>query len=696
MVIDVNDCKYQSDASADDRLVPAASRIDNITKKNIQVIVPQGTYTRQSFLEKLGGAVNSRLYVYNNVVDDNTAYVDYLQNNGFARVEQVIDNLNYRFAMIDDENGLFYGLTLDTSIVTTGTFRTNESLCTRRMTIDHGEVAPIGGAVPTAASGHNMALESSLQKMTTQLSKATGNDTITPSGAVADATKFEYYALADSPILPVGGNRDPIKDFDTTNIAFFEWSFDLERVDTAAAKRGARDTYACCVMTNDYLLSTHNPIAPSVDLATFQVNPNINGDNGDMPVGFFGVYERLNTDANDTILNSEVVLFENEYLQQANASKYRDDEGGGTQYIMNENARYERKLIFQNRDGNTIEFTSFKFIIYSVDTGEVLEDQDAINVGKNMGTRKYYYQLLGLEGGYGTGAWRVLYDQRNSDSYIPAQIVEDGSLAKMVNSGRGDANYNNARCDVGLKPLLAMKNPIVPTSNDPQDGDFFFNPCGTFALAIDYHAPNYAGGVGAQAKDIFLNRIIPSYGFQSQGVIRNILGVDYLDPVFLQADGRTPIAFLDAVSTSTKEVQKIDNRKIPNIFQSERGFTAGYTEIYSDLNSYNIEVTSLPIKTYNTTSRQKDYNTKPFVNPAGAIRPVVFNVPTLIEGETTQINSVYLTKEVKPTIAKFISLDNAERIKLNTLEIKITRAETNEEADEITDCKLELIIKNKT
>ena len=110
----------------------------------------------------------------------------------------------------------------------------------------------------------------------------------------------------------------------------------------------------------------------------------------------------------------------------------------------------------------------------------------------------------------------------------------------------------------------------------------------------------------------------------------------------------------------------------------------------------NIEITSLPIKTYNTTSRQKDYNTKPFVNPAGSIRPVVFNVPTLIEGETTQINSVYLTKEVKPTIPKFISLDNAERVKLNTLEIKVTRAETNEEADEITDCKLELIIKNKT
>ena len=491
VVIDVNDCKYQT-PQGDDFLVPEASRIDNITKKNIQVIVPKGTYTRQSFLEKLGAAVNSRLYVYNQVPDDNTAYVTFLKANGFPRVEQVIDNFNYRFAMVDDENGLFYGLTLDTSIVSNGSFRTFESLCTRRMTIDHGEVAPIGGAVPTAASGHNMALESSLQKMTTQLSKATGNDTITPSGAVADATKFEYYALADSPILPVGGNRDPIKNFDTTNIAFFEWSFDLERVDTDAAKRGARDTYACCVMTNDYILSTHNAIAPSVELATFQVNPNINGDNGDMPVGFFGVYERLNTDANDNILNSEVVLFENEFIQQADASKYRDDEEGGTQYIMNQNARYERKLIFQNRDGNTIEFTAFKFIIYSVDTGEVLDEQDVINVGENMGTRKYYYQLMGLEGGYGTGAWRVLYDQRNSDSYIPSQIVEDGSLAKMVDSGRSSGSYANARCDVGLKPLLAMKNPIVPTSNDPQDGDFFFNPCGTFALTIDYHAPNYA------------------------------------------------------------------------------------------------------------------------------------------------------------------------------------------------------------
>ncbi len=673
-------------------------RIDEMVYANIQVVIPKGTYTRQSFLQKLSAEVNNTLYERNQQEDENINYLAYLQSNGYARIEKVLNNLNYRFAIVDDENGLFYGLTLDTSIVSQGTFRTSESLCQRRMTVDHGEDAPIGGADPTAASGHNMAKESSLQKMTTQTSKATGNDTITPSGAVADATKFEYYALADSPLIPISGNRQPIKNFDTTNICNFEWSFDLENVDADAPNRGARDTYACCVMTNDYMLAMHNGKAPSVELATTQVNPNINGDNSDMPVGFFGVYERLNTNAQDDILNSEVVLFENEFIQSASASAYRDDSGGTyPNYIMDENARYERKLIFQNRDGNTIEYTSFKFVIYCVDTGDIKdEEQILLNSGKGMGTKKYFYQLQGLASAFGEGEWKVLYDQRNTDSYIPAQIVEDGSLAKMVDSPRTDGGYDDGRLDVGLKPLLAMKNPVIPTSNDPQDGDFFFNPCGTFALTIDYHAANYAGGVGAQAKDIFLNRTIQTYGFQSQGVLRNVLGVDYLDPAFLDSDGKTPISIAALTTPNLTRPKTIDNHKNPNIFQSERGFFAGYTDVYSDLNSYNIEIQSLPIKTYNTTSRELDYTTKPFINPAGAIRPVVFNIPTLIDGETTDINSVYINKEVKPTIPKFISLDNAERVKLNTLEIKVVRANTNEEADEIVGCNLELIIKNNT
>ena len=669
-------------------------QISDLTRSNIQALIPKGTYTRQKFLQTLADNFNDGFFLDN--VDglyDNLAYVDFLQDNGYPRVEKVLNNLNYRFAIIDDENGLFYGLTLDTSIVSQGTFRPRESLCVRRMTCDHGEVAPIGGAVPTAASGHNMALESSLQKMTTQTSKATGNDIIIPVGEVADATKFEYYCLGDSPLLPVSGNRNPIKNYDTSNISFFEWSFDFENVNTNAPKRGARDTYACCVMTNDYLLGSHNDIAPNVDLATFQVNPNLNGNNGDMPIGFFGLYERLNTNAEDEILNSEVVLFENEYLQQADGDTYRSRGG----FCMDENARYERKFIFQNRDGNTTEFSSFKFIIYCVDTGSpATNEPDLLQDGSSFGQRKYYYQLLGLEGSGLEGSWTLLYDQRNSDSYIPPSIMEDGSLAKMVDSARADANYENARCDVGLKPLLCMKNPVVPSTNDPQDGDFFFNPVGSFALTIDYHAANYAGGVGAQAKDIFLNRTIDTYVMQSQGVLRNVLGIDYLDPVFLQTNGRTPIANDNVPSANDDDLQPTENRKNPNIFQSERGFFAGYTDVYSDLNSYNIEIQSLPIKTYNTTSRQLDYTTKPFVNPAGAIRPVVFNVPTLIDGTTTNINSVYINKEVKPTIPKFISLDNAERIKLNTLEIKIVRANTNEEADEIVDCNLELIIKNNT
>ena len=108
---------------------------------------------------------------------------------------------------------------------------------------------------------------------------------------------------------------------------------------------------------------------------------------------------------------------------------------------------------------------------------------------------------------------------------------------------------------------------------------------------------------------------------------------------------------------------------------------AGLTKLSSDDQRYNIEV-NLPVKAYNTTEQT--------TNDIGQTRTIVYNTNASL-GTDDNPSVGLINKELQPSNLKYLSLNNPNPIKLNTLDINIRRAKTNALAEEITDSSLELI-----
>ncbi len=115
--------------------------------------------------------------------------------------------------------------------------------------------------------------------------------------------------------------------------------------------------------------------------------------------------------------------------------------------------------------------------------------------------------------------------------------------------------------------------------------------------------------------------------------------------------------------------------------------SAGIMNLFGDNIRYNIEIPSLPIKTFNTTSTV-DFN-------LGNERTIIYGTGVFLTGNLTEINNTFVNLNIEPNNLKFISLNNNKSIKLNNIKVQIRKAGTNKEATEITDCSIELMFKNQ-
>ena len=111
----------------------------------------------------------------------------------------------------------------------------------------------------------------------------------------------------------------------------------------------------------------------------------------------------------------------------------------------------------------------------------------------------------------------------------------------------------------------------------------------------------------------------------------------------------------------------------------------GLTELFGDTTNYNIEISNLPI--------QSNQSTETTNNNIGTKRPIVFQVNNAFSGTVNNVNSGELIRSIYPPQLKFLRLNNVKPLKLNSLNVKIKRSKDNSTASELTDCKLELLIK---
>lgn len=109
----------------------------------------------------------------------------------------------------------------------------------------------------------------------------------------------------------------------------------------------------------------------------------------------------------------------------------------------------------------------------------------------------------------------------------------------------------------------------------------------------------------------------------------------------------------------------------------------GVTALFINDRPYNIEIENLPIKSYNNTANLS----------IGTRRAILYQLCDIFRAPLNKVNQNLLTRAKYIDQMKFLKLNNKEAIKINKLNIRITYCDTNQLAKEITDARIEIILR---
>ena len=371
-----------------------------------------------------------------------------------------------------------------------------------------------------------------------------------------------------------------------------------------------------------------------------------------IPSSFFGIQYECETNASNVSTVTGKVYSNDFFVNQEQYDKgFVTDVIEGIpkgDYAPNDMNREMQRIFQFEVTGNFVPRQGWR--IYSISEKTGIADPTGLTT---LELRNYYFQILSKtyndNGLYGyKGGENVLFDSKDFGISIPQELVEQGAALQSYVSDRDPAQQQF----LGIQPYVFMRNANPNT--------YVYNPTMTgIQQNLDL------------ANGLMFNQPVVRYNFEFPigSVVRDIFGT-----------GRS---YQDITKFSTEEA-----RFDPNIYPQSRGRQAGINALYSDNIRYNIEVDSLPIRTFNSTKNPN--------NVSGNERTILHSTESFIEGEVTELTNSFLNKNVVPSNLKYISLNNKQRILLNDINIKVTRANTNVTADEITDCSFEMLIRNKS
>ena len=252
----------------------------------------------------------------------------------------------------------------------------------------------------------------------------------------------------------------------------------------------------------------------------------------------------------------------------------------------------------------------------------------------------------------------IIYDSCGASLYFPANLIEDGFLINAVNSDRGGGQ----RCNIGFMPYMFV-NSAAPTEG-------ISSPKGNWICYKEDSDDVYTFRQGAEDYRIVVSS--PS--------LQQALGQADKDEKNITLNRKATVAGKKFAFTKNNEIN-YDPNAYPR-FKNQ----AGLTKLYSDNTQYNIEL-NLPVKAYNTTRTNK--------NNIGQKRTIIYKTEPVIEGESHNIDSVFINKNIQPNSLKFLTLNNSEPLNLNNLNVQIRRNHNNELATELEDASVEVLIKSK-
>jgi len=119
----------------------------------------------------------------------------------------------------------------------------------------------------------------------------------------------------------------------------------------------------------------------------------------------------------------------------------------------------------------------------------------------------------------------------------------------------------------------------------------------------------------------------------------------------------------------------------PNGYNRFANSDFGIAELFGNTTNYNIQIENLPLKSYMSTDD----------NSIGGMKPSIFEINNAFSGSLNGLNQGNLIRSIMANYPKVLKLRNKNPIKLNQLNVKITRGNSNVQADELTDAKFEIL-----
>ena len=466
--------------------------------------------------------------------------------------------------------------------------------------------------------------------------------TLIPDARVDNWNTFVTSQYPMNPLSAIQNTYAPKQD-DMQNVVYYD-------IDFSPQNNTTQRVYVNFI--NDAMTSAFwsDPTIPTVR----EAYPNYPVAADGVPFGFFGIEYKLETNASNVSTITGSVFVADKF---SNRQQYEPINQFPNLYeqLLEDTitwsdiffAGFSQRAYEWKIDGDFIPRQAIR--IYSLTEKSGIEDPDEFETQE---TRNYYFQILSKSyndnGFYGfKGSDNLLFDSKDFGIYLPQRLVEDAAAVNSYISDRNGAK----RQFLGIKPYFHMRN------------------CNTNTTIYNPKSTKISQRNSDDNSELYGQPIVRyNYTFKKGSVLRDILGT-----------GRS---YQNILKFSTEEA-----RFDPNIYPQSRGRQAGVNALYSDNQRYNIEIESLPIRTFNSTKNE--------TNVSGNERTILHSTESFIDGEVTELTNSFLNKNVVPSNLKYISLNNKQKIVLNDISVKITRADTNQTADEITDCSFEMLLRSK-
>jgi len=308
-------------------------------------------------------------------------------------------------------------------------------------------------------------------------------------------------------------------------------------------------------------------------------------------------------------------------------------------------------------------FNTLYVELYAMDKPHNKVVGPGVGNGQLENKRNYYFRWSIRSPNSNNGELTILYDSKTDGVYVPPGLVESAYLFQSLTS----LDTATKNVSGGLCPLFCFRR----SSTDLKVS----NPCINSNISYS-NLENLQGNGGTYRYNVGVS----GYSFQPT-TLEDAVGIPVISTATRNVASLENVLGVGKNDTAGDLEDTLFN---PNKYPSNK-VESGLTKLGTDGLRYNIEV-NLPIKAYNTTEET--------TNDIGQQRTIVYNTNTASEDDSNPTVGL-VNKTIEPNNLKYLSLNNPQELKLNTLDVQIRRAKTNELANEITDASIELLFISK-